>query len=389
MCSKQTFPCVSAGKGKKFSLNRVVKGSYYWTRVTYLLSTFVLYAAVLSKSRSGRGRLWGGRGAPGYRACLWVSRGHQLKGTGYNPCFSKSRQPIYFFSSIFRFWFALRMQNLFKASLLKGSKCKKQHFKATGQRGTEGSNPSTCHYQEKGLCFTPNGFASAVDLLTIYLKAEDTYSKTGPEPITNLTRFQPKVCLCCLALATHWQKTNQAWESFSKEIIPVSSVKVDGKIICLFPPGWGAGEGGMDIPTPSHPAVLAPKWADLEETSGCAGMPLYFIAGLFLRVPASHPSGNQEWTGIHIQSSKLRNTCSSHSLSYMVLRTASSLKFDCVPWSFLGQLIFTFAFLFQLSDKPPFLLQSSPPAFFPDSFSQLSAMTLTASVLGFQDSTCR
>lgn len=38
------FPCVSAGKGKKFSLNRVIKGSYYWTRVISLLSTFVLYA---------------------------------------------------------------------------------------------------------------------------------------------------------------------------------------------------------------------------------------------------------------------------------------------------------------------------------------------------------
>lgn len=145
--------------------------------------------------------------------------------------------------------------------------------------------------------------------------------------------------------------------------------------------------GGRDgHPHSSHLAVLAPK---REETPGCPGMPLYFIAGLFLRVPGSHPSGNQEWTGIRIQSSKLRNTRSSHSLSYTVLRSASSLRFDCVPCSSSGQLIFTSAFLFQLSDKPPFLLQSSPPAFFPDSFSQLSVMTLMASVLGFQDSPCR
>lgn len=73
------FPCVSAGKGKKFSLNRVVKGSYYWTRVTSLLSTFVLYVGCpLQEEKQQQQSLGGGEdGTP----CLSVSQqGPSAKG---------------------------------------------------------------------------------------------------------------------------------------------------------------------------------------------------------------------------------------------------------------------------------------------------------------------
>lgn len=116
--------CVSRAKGTKFSSNRVVQGSYYWARVTALLSTFVLHVGCPLREEKWQRRALEREGDVGNCACLLVSRGRQLKETGYNPWVSKSRQLIYF-SPIFRSWFVRRTRNLFKVSLLKGLKCKK------------------------------------------------------------------------------------------------------------------------------------------------------------------------------------------------------------------------------------------------------------------------
>lgn len=143
---------------------------------------------------------------------------------------------------------------------------------ATSQEEIEGSDPSAATIDRKPLLYSKwlclccgsahNLFESRRHL---FKNRPRTYCQSDKVS----TQLQPKLSLCCWALAIHCWKTKSTWESFSKEITLVTRVKVDGRRACLFPPGWGPGKAGMDSPTPSRPVVLVSKWADLEETS-CA-----------------------------------------------------------------------------------------------------------------------
>jgi len=50
-------------------------------------------------------------------------------------------------------------------------------------------------------------FSSAVDPLTISLKAGGTYLKTGPEPMTNLTRLPHSSSPSFVSVVYHWPYT--------------------------------------------------------------------------------------------------------------------------------------------------------------------------------------
>lgn len=162
------------------------------------------------------------------------------------------------------------------------------HFKATGQQGTEGSNPSTATIDRRPLLYSNclclccgsahNLFESRRHLLQIRPRTYRQSDKVS-------TQLQPKLCLCCSALGIHCWKTSRNWKLVSKEITLVSSMKVNGKRICLFPPRLRTKEGRNGHPDLAGLAS-GQTW---RKHPVCPGVPPHF-SRLLLRVPGSHLS---------------------------------------------------------------------------------------------------